>query len=169
MGCGVMGASLPMSGMTNLINSISGSTNPFYVGNQIYNTVAESTANTPETSEANKQTVKDGFFQRIINLITQTLAQAVCTAPQIRTLLSIVSAFQNNGVTKIGDAKDDLKNFKVYLKCLIQTAMRIINKFIFDTVKTNLNKLLQPVIKKIVREKINQYAGIMRSLISSNI
>ena len=169
MGCGVMGASLPMSGMTNLINSISGSTNPFYVGNQINDTIVESTADTPETSEANKQTVKDGFFQRLINLITQTLAQAVCTAPQIRSLLAIVSAFQNNGVTKIGNAKDDLKNFKVYLKCLIQTAMAIINRFIFDTVKTNLNKLLQPVIKKIVREKINQYAGIMKSLISSNI
>jgi len=164
MGCGVMGATYPLDELSALISSISGSTDPFFVGNQINNTISGSTINTPEVSDANKQTVKDGFFQRLIKLITQTLAQAMCTAPQIRTLLGIISGFQNNGSVQIGNAKDDLKKFKVYLKCVIKIAMKMINKFIFDLVTTNLNKLLQPVIKKILREKINQYIGMLKSL-----
>jgi hypothetical protein len=169
MGCGVMGASLPISGMSALIASISGSTDPFYIGNQINNTISESTANNPTVADENKQTVKDGFFQRLINFITQTLAQAVCTAPQIRKLLSIVSAFQNNGIPQIGNAKDDLKKFKIYLQCLIKTAMALINKFIFNLVITFLIALLQPVVRKIIKEKINQYVGIIKSLTVGDI
>jgi hypothetical protein len=165
MGCGIMEASLPLSGLSALIGSISGSTDPFFVGNQVNATIAESTKNTPAVSEANKQTVKDGFFQRLIKLITSTLAQAVCTAPQIRTLLGIISGFQNQGQVQISKAKDDLKKFKVYLKCIIKAAMALINKFIFDLVAMLLNKLVQPVVKAIIMEKINQYIGILQSLI----
>ena len=164
MGCGVMGASLPISGMSTLITSISGSTDPFFVGNQINNTISGSTTNNQDVAKENKQTVKDGFFQKLINFITQTLAQAVCTAPQIRTLLSIVSAFQNNGIPQIGKAKDDLKKFKIYLNCLVKTAMALINKFIFNLIITFLIALLQPVVRKIIKEKINQYVGIIKSL-----
>jgi hypothetical protein len=164
MGCGVMDASLPLSGLSNLISSISGSTDPFFVGNQINNTISGSTKNNPSTTEANKQTIKDGFFQKLIKLITSTLAQAVCTAPQIRTLLGIISGFQNQGNVQLGSPKDDLKKFKVYLKCIIKTAMSMINKFIFDLIVMLLNKLLLPVIKAIIAEKINQYVGALKSL-----
>ena len=164
MGCGVMGASLPLSGLSNLISSISGSTDPFFVGNQVNNTISASTKNTPAISAANAQTIKDGFFQKLIKLITSTLAQAVCTAPQIRTLLGIISGFQNQGNVQLGNPIDDLKKFKVYLKCIIKTAMSMINKFIFDLIIMLLNKLLLPVIKAIIAEKINQYVGALKSL-----
>ena len=164
LGCGVMAATYPLDKLNALIQSVSGSTDPFFVGNQINATITESTSDTADTSEANAQTVKDGFFQRLIKLIGQILAQMVCTAPQIRTLLGIISGFQNNNVIQIGNPKEDLKKFKVYLKCIIKTAMQMINKFIFDLATTNLNKLLQPVIKRILKEKINQYIGSLRSL-----
>lgn len=167
MGCGVMAASLPLSGLTALIQSVSGSTDPFFVGNQVNATIAQSTSATPATSEANAQTVKDGFFQRLIKIITNTLAQAVCTTPQIRTLLGIISGFQNQGNVQIGNPKDDLKKFRIYLNCIINAAMKMINKFIFDLVVVLLIKLLQPVIKTIIKEKINQYVAILRSLTGS--
>jgi hypothetical protein len=165
MGCGVMAASLPLSGLSALITSISGSTDPFFVGNAVNATIEESTKNTPEIAKENKQTVKDGFFQRLIKLITQSLALAVTTTPQIRTLQGIISGFQNNGVVQLGNPKNDLKKFRVYLNCVIKAAMAMINKFIFDLVVTLLNKLLTPVIKAIIKEKINQYVKILQSLI----
>jgi hypothetical protein len=164
MGCGVMAASLSLSGLSALVTSISGSSDPFFVGNQINATIDQSTANTPVVAEANKQTVKDGFFQRIIKLITQMLANLVTLSPQIRALLAIASAFQHNGISQIGNPLDDLKKSRIYLNCVIKDAMRMINKFIFQLVITFLMALLNPVIRKIIKEKINQYVGILKSL-----
>ena len=166
MGCGVMGASLPISGLTQLINSISGSTDPFYIGNQIGNTVSGSTANANNQTvgKENEQTIKDGFFQRIINLFTQTFAKAVASTPQIRTLLAIASAFQNNGVTQIGNLKDDLKKFKIFIKCNIKKIMALINRFIFNLIISYLIIILRPIIKRIIKEKINQYTSQLKEL-----
>lgn len=172
MGCGIMAASLPMSGLTTLINNISGSTgqatDPNYVGNQVNDTINQSVQN-KEVANANQETVKDGFFQRLINLITQALAEAMTTTPQVRALLAIISAFQNQGVTKIGNPKDDLVKFKTLLKCIINAAMRLINEFIFNLIKVFLVKLLVPLIQTIIKEKITQYAGVLKSLIPLKI
>ena len=172
MGCGIMAASLPMSGLTSLINNISGTTgqatDPNYVGNQVNNTINQSTSNSDVTN-ANKETIKDGFFQKLINLITQVLAEAMTTTPQIRALLSIISAFQNQGVTKIGNPKDDLKKFKTLLKCVTNAAMKLINEFIFNLIKVFLVKLLVPLIQTIMKEKLTQYSGILKSLVPLKI
>src|ERR1035437_8085782 len=165
MGCGMIGAKLPLSGMTNLISQISGATDPFAVGNTVEATIDKSTANVQATAAENKQTIKDGFFQRLIKAITLSLTQAVTTAPQIRTILAITSAFQNNGNVQLGKPKDDMKKNKIFVKCLTQDVMRMINKFIFDLVVVFLVALLTPIIKKIIREKINQYIGIIKSLV----
>jgi len=165
MGCGIITANLPLSGLTNVIASISGSTDPTFIGNQLNNTI-DSSSNSPDTTTENKQTIKDGFFQTLINLIKTTLAQAVSTTPQIRTILAIVSAFQNNGITKIGNPIDDLKNFSIFINCNVNTAMKLINEFIYNLIITFLIALLQPIIKTIVKEKINQYINILKSLVS---
>ena len=168
LGCGVMAASLPLTGLTKLVQNISGTTgqasDPNYVGNQINNTIAQSVTD-QDVANTNKETIKDGFFQKLIKLITQVLAEALTTNPQIRAILAIVSAFQNQGNVKIGQPKDDLKNFKVFLKCSANTAMRSINEFIFNLIKKFLVALLKPLILKIIKEKINQFTDIIKSLI----
>lgn len=167
MGCGLLGSTLPLSGMTNLISKISGATDSFFVANQVDATIDESTSNQDVTDE-NRETIKDGFFQKIIRIITEMLAQIMTTSPQIRALLAIISAFQNN-VTKIQNAIDDMGDFKVFLKCVIDDAMAAINKFIFDKVVSYLVELIKPVIKEVVQEKINQYVGIVKSLVPLKI
>ena len=134
------------------------------MGNQINNTIAQSVTD-QDVANTNKETIKDGFFQKLIKLITQVLAEALTTNPQIRAILAIVSAFQNQGNVKIGQPKDDLKNFKVFLKCSANTAMRLINEFIFNLIKKFLVALLKPLILKIIKEKINQFTDIIKSLI----
>lgn len=166
LGCGVMGASLPLSGMSNLISNISGSTDPFFISNEIGKTIGDSVDN-KDTADNNQETIKDNFFQKIIELITINLAKAVCTAPQIRAILAIGSGFQNNGNIKIESVKDSLKNFKVYLKCMIKLAMELINKFIYEFILPFLIALISPIIKRIVKEKINQFTSILKSLVSS--
>ena len=166
MGCGILASSLPIEGMTDLITAISGATDSYYVANQVDATIDESTSD-EEITQENRETVKDGFFQKIIRIITEMLAQIMTASPQIRAVLAIVSAFQNeayDGTTLIGNGIEDVSNFRVFLKCIIDEAMAIINKFIFDKVVSFLYELTKPVIKEIVQEKINQYIGVIRSL-----
>jgi len=73
MGCGIIGAELPLDDMVDLIQQISGSTDSFAVGNLIEGTIEQSTANIQETQQENKETIKDGFFQRIIKMVQQIL------------------------------------------------------------------------------------------------
>jgi hypothetical protein len=163
MGCGTLIASLPLSGLSELISSISGSTDAFYVGNQIDAVINDSIAN-QEVADENKQTIKDGFFQRLIRFITQELAKLMSTSPQIRALLAIVSGFVNGGIPQIGKAKDDLKKFKTIISCNIKAAMKLINEYIYNMAIKALVRFLKPVILKIIKEKINQYSQIIKSL-----
>lgn len=165
MGCGLMGATLPMSGLTSLIANISGSTDPFYIGNQIAG-LATSTALNQETANNNSETVKDSFIQKIINYIKQTLILAVTTAPQIRAIMSIMSGLLNNGKALIANLKESFKSFKIFIKCLIKKAMELISKFIFNLVAGFLIALITPVIRKVIKEKINQFVKIMKGLVA---
>lgn len=165
LGCGLMAASLPMSGLTSVINNISGSTDPNYIGNQISSTVPQSTADNSEAAEANQQTVKDGFFQRILRYIQNEFAKATSTSPQIRVLFAIISAFQNDGVPQIGDPKEDLKKFRIFIKCNINALLKLIYEFIFNLIVRFMIALLNPVIRRIIKEKITQYSNVIKSLI----
>ena len=171
MGCGLLASSLPIEGMTDFIGLVSGATDSYFVANQTEATIDESTSNEEVTAE-NKETIKDGFFQKIIRIITEMLARIMSTSPQIRAVMAIVSAFQNelqDGTTLIGNAIEDMSDFKVFLKCIIDEAMNIINQFIFDKVVSYMTELVKPVIKEIVQEKINQYVGIIKSLVPIKI
>jgi hypothetical protein len=168
MGCGVMPAQLSYDDFKNLVSSISGSTDPFAVGNAVEATIDQS--NNTATSTENKQTIKDGFFQKIIGAITMAMLLAVTTAPQIRVLLGIMSAFENNGIVLINNPKDDMKKFKTCINCMAKEIMKIVAEFIFALAILYLIKLLTPVIKKVIKEKINQYINIILSLTgTSNI
>jgi len=93
---------------------------------------------------------------------------AVTTSPQIRTLLAISTAFQHNGIPQIGNPLDDLKKSRIYLNCVIKDAMKMINEFIFNLVITFLIALLTPVGRALIKEKVNQYIGILKSLTAGN-
>jgi len=167
MGCGMMSASLSFNDLNNLVSNISGSTNPFAIGNAVEATIDQSTSgntNTAATTVENKETIKDGFFQKIVNSFTLKLLQAVTTAPQIRVLFGIMSSLQNNGDVSLTSPKEDMKKFKICIKCMAKEIMKMVAEFIFMLAVTYLTILLKPVIKKIIKEKINQYVNILKSL-----
>lgn len=171
MGCGIIAAELPLSGLTDLISTISGSTDPNLVGNAINSTLGNSFTDTEneDVSEKNKETIRDGFFARLIKILTNELAKLLTTSPQARMILALSSSFENNGIPQIGDPKEDLKNFKVYINCVIKDAMALLNEFIFGLIIGFLIALLDPIVRKVIREKINQYLGVIKSLISSKL
>ena len=169
MGCGIIVPKLQFNDLNNIIKNISGSTDPFYIGNQFEASIDQSTTGDTliqTTTEKNKQTIKDGFFQKIINIFTIKLLESVTTAPQIRVLLGMMSSLQNEGVVKLEQPNEDMKYFKTTIKCMTNEIKKSITKFIFELVVSDLKKLLKPIILKVLKEKINQYTRIMISLTS---
>ena len=92
------------------------------------------------------------------------MLEAVTTAPQVRTLLGMMSSLQNNGTVLLGDATEDMENFKTCIKCMAKEIMRLVAEFIFVLAIAYLIKLLKPVITRVIKEKINQYSDIIISL-----
>jgi len=165
MGCGIITAELSLNDMTNVIQQISGTTDPFVAGNAIENTIQQSCNDVKDVYEKNKETIKDGFFLRIIKMIQLMLAQLIVLSPQTRMLQAIMSAFDSeDGIPKISTPKEDLKKFKIFIKCLLKDLAKMINKFIFELILSFLIAMLEPITKKIIEEKINQYVGILKSL-----
>jgi hypothetical protein len=75
------------------------------------------------------------------------------------------TGFKNNDVPQLGDPIDDISNNRNLVDCLSKSARNTINEFLFNLVKKELLKLIIPVSKIILKEKINQYLGIIQSLI----
>jgi hypothetical protein len=171
MGCGLMPTELGLDDLVSVMSSISGSTDPSLIANKIEETIDKSTSGNTETqelTEENRETIKDGFFQKIITVFTKELLAAVTTAPQIRVLLGMSSALENNGTVLLSKASEDMKNFKTSIKCMSKEIMKIVAAFLFALAIGYLVKLLKPVVAKVLREKINQYVGTIKSLTGIN-
>jgi len=164
LGCGLMPASLSFDDFSNLVSTISGATDPFFIGDKLGETIEKSTDLTDTLTTENKETIKDSFFQRIIKILTVKMLEAITTAPQIRVLMGIMSSLQNDGVILISKATEDLKYFKTIIKCLAKEIIEIVGEYLFTLAISYLIKLIKPVITKVLKEKINQYKGIITSL-----
>lgn len=162
MGCGLIGATLSLSGFTNFISQVSGMTDSFTAGNAAAATIDESVDE--ETNAANKETIRDGFFQRLIKAFQLALTQIMATSPQIRALQAIMGKVQN-GVVDFTKAVDDLKKWKVFIICMVKEAVKMIVEYVFNLAVAYLIAWLKPIVTKLAQEKIIQYSGILKSLI----
>mgnify|MGYP000515983682 CR=1 FL=1 len=166
--CDCINASLDLNDTENLISVITGSSDPTLVGDLYERTIDQSVTDPSqqELKNINKATIKDGFFKRLINNIVRTIMEAITSTPQIRALQLIVSGFKNNGAATLDSPINELKKNRNTADCLAKTVKISINKFIFDLVKKELLKIVSAVSVVILREKINQFIRILRSLIS---
>lgn len=165
MGCGMISTVLSVDDLNTLVSTITGSTDPFVVANAFNLTIDDAAKDNPATTDENKQTIRDGFFQKLIKEFTTVLVKSLVVAPQIRSLLAISSSFQNGGISLIGEPMEDLKKFKTFIKCCTKEIISMVSEFIFNLILGFLISMLDPIIRKIVKEKINQYTGIIKTLI----
>ena len=171
MTCGLVSAELPLSGLTSLIETISGSTDPFVTANAIDNTLNNTFENTnnDEVIKNNKTSINDNFFSRLIQFLKTEFSKIVAVSPQARMLLSVTSSFKNEGIPQLGDIEQDLNYYKNIMKCIIKDLLTILYKFMFTMAIGLLMTLLKPILKKVTKEKVEAYKNIITSLISSEI
>jgi len=170
VGCGQIPNNVSLNDLYGLITGTTGNTDPLTVGNAYLNTLAQGFKNTDNTNAQSKandnsQAIKDSFFKKLINIIVNILVTAITMVPQVRAIMAIISGFKNHNSIDFGDPIDDIKKNHNLVNCLANSAKESINKFLFDLIKKELLKLVIPVTKIILREKINQYIAILLSLI----
>jgi len=164
--CDVLRGSMTVEDMTDLNERFRNASNPDEAGNILSDGVIGSfQGEDAPDAEENQQTINDGIIKRIINAILKILSIAVTTTPEARFILLVARGFKNNDVIESSSPVSDLINFKVLIKCLIKKVKELIFEFLFDLVKEQLIKLIIPISKRILREKINQYIGVLRTLI----
>ena len=170
LGCGLMEVSLEFNDFLDVVSEISGSTDPFMVGNKINSTVENSFGENGDVFNENKETVKDGFFYRLIRAIYLLFIKSLSLTPQARMIQGIITSFQNNGISALSsDFTVDIQNMKTFYKCIVKEILKMLNEYIYTLTISLLIVLLKPVISKILKEKINSYVGVLKSLISSKL
>lgn len=166
VGCTIIDSSLSLEEIAALIAANSGSTDPIFVGNN-YNKLMENSfgKNPAQVNPQNKNAVRDGFFKRLIKTILNALVFALTSTPQIRVLMLLLNGFKNNdNVNFPASATDDINSQKNFVKCLSDSAGEMLNKFIFNLLKTELVKLIIPVARVLLKEKITAFIRIIQSL-----
>lgn len=167
-GCGIVGVSLSLDEFENVVSQISDSTDAFAVGNVINNTIEKSFGEDEDVFNENQETVKDGFFYRLINGIYLVFIKSLSLTPQARIIQAVITAFQNNGISTLtSDFSVDIENMKTFYKCIVKELLKMLNEFIYTLIIILLIQLLKPVVRKIIKEKINSYLGVLKSLVSS--
>lgn len=169
-GCGLMGVSLNFDDFNRVINNVQTSNDPFLIGNEINGAIANAFEGNSSMYDSNQETIRDGFFSRLINGLYLIFIRSMSLTPQVRILMGIVSAFQNNGVSTLSaDFSVDIQNMKIFYKCVIKELVKMLSEFIFTMIVVALVALLKPIVREIINEKINSYVGVLRSLIGSKL
>lgn len=165
LGCIIIDSSLTVGQISGVTDSIINSDDALGIGNQLSNVVDDSISNKGQLAE-NNETIKDNFFKRLINQILIVLLSLLLLNPQIKLLYVLIFAFTNNDeVNSSGDLSEDIVKNKALVDCIKKTAKATIFEFIFNLIKKEIFKLIIPISKRILREKINQYLGVLRALI----
>lgn len=135
-------------------------TDPFTIGNNISDIVI----NKSEENQLNenKDTIKDNFLEKFINSLILALVKKATMSPEIKMLMSIANSLQGNNFNE--NINDYMKNNSIVIKCIVKSLISEATDFIFKKTTSYLSKLLEPVIKKMLKEKIKQYTGILKSL-----
>src|SRR5690606_29898685 len=125
--------------------------------------------NTGEGMTGNTEPAKEGFFRRLINTIKLLILELTIASPQVRLLLIILNTVKSgNSVPVIpSDSTDDLKNNKKTVTCILTDVTTTMGDFMIDTLKSEVDKLVKPAIKKIIKSLLQKKRDQIMSLILS--
>jgi len=165
VGCSIIDSNLSVDEISELISFNTGSTDPVAVGNK-YNNLMENSfgKNSTQVNPTNKNAIRDGFFKKLIKTILNAIVFALTSTPQIRVLLLLLNGFKNGNPTFPNNSVDDINSQKNFINCLSDSVSELLNEFIFNLVKTELTKLVIPIVNILLKEQINAFIRIIKSL-----
>ena len=164
VGCSDRVSNITVDQVQNLVNSNTGSTNPYGVGLNYLTILDDSFASGDTVAQQNASTIADSFLKRLINAILQNLIRVSALTPDTRILFAMVDGLKNNGSISISNPFDDINANRNFFDCVVKNAKSLISEYLFNLVKRELLKLVVIVSKIVLKEKYDAYIRIIRSL-----
>jgi hypothetical protein len=165
LGCGFIINEIIIDELVQISNSISDSDDPFEISNSVNDLFLNSLDE--DSDDSNKTNLKDSFIKRLINILKSRIIKDIIFSPDKKLLFYLNQSIQNNqnidfNINSIDFVKDNLN----LIKCVSDDVKSLFIEFIFNLVKTEILEITKPVLQKIIKEKINNYTIILRSLIN---
>jgi len=165
LGCGFIINEITIDELVQISNSISDSDDPFEISNSVNDLFLNSLDE--DSDDSNKTNLKDSFIKRLINILKSRIIKDIIFSPDKKLLFYLNQSIQNNqnidfNINSINFVKDNLN----LIKCVSDDVKSLFIEFIFNLVKTEILEITKPVLQKIIKEKINNYTIILRSLIN---
>ena len=158
--CGDVIVTYPEADLIDLVSNLGN--DPFVIGNKISEIPTKNSSDIALSE--NQDAVKDNFLEQFINSLILGLIKSITISPEIKLLVDIANQLQGK-ITDIENGVDFIKNNITLVKCIAIQMVEQMTDFIFKKVTVYLINLLQPVIKKMIKEKITQYSDIIKALI----
>jgi len=121
--------------------------------------------NVNNLTQEDEKTIFDDFFKRIIDLIMNAITKSIVLPPQIRTAISIYESIKNGGIVSLTEPFQDILDNENFFRCLAKKVKELITEFLFLLVKKEMIKFIVPISKLIIKEIIDEFVRIIRSLI----
>lgn len=166
VGCSIIDSVLFLTDINSLINATTGNTDPIAIGSAFEKVMNDTFGRIPQqTNPTNKNAIRDGYFKLLIKTITNAIVIALTSTPQIRVLITMVNGFKNNdNVAFPNNISDDINSLRNYINCIGKSAGSLISEFIFNLLKVELLKIIIPVTRLIIKEKLEAFIRIIQSL-----
>lgn len=111
----------------------------------------------------------DSFFTKLIKLLINLLLEAATIQPQVKVIFILFDYFMNGGIINdYNNIVELLKSLKNFIICMIYDIIEMVCEYLFNLAVSYMIKLIEPIIKKIITEKINQYTKQITSLVGLN-
>ncbi|MFW6246938.1 MAG: hypothetical protein ACOC22_02050 [bacterium] len=165
LGCGLFSSKLTTERLGDFLDTISGSSDPNQIANELDGLI-DDTIDDEDVLDENEGAIEDGFFKLLIRRVQLIFIKALIATPFGRIFQGIISAFKNGGSPTLSiDFQQDIENFRTLIQCIIFKLKEELNRFIYVLAVSLLVALLKPVIRKITKERINNWIRIIKSLL----
>lgn len=165
IGCDIIYDSIPFEELTTMVDIITNSNNKFEIAEAFSSRIGKNN----NTLNENTASVLDSFFTKLIKLLINLLLEAATIQPQVKVIFILFDYFMNGGIINdYNNIVELLKSLKNFIICMIYDIIEMVCEYLFNLAVSYMIKLIEPIIKKIITEKINQYTKQITSLVGLN-
>ena len=161
LGCGFVEVSVPvdvLSGLTT-VDTLS----PKKSGEVLEKTLDDLGNTVGGFGGDNSETMKKGFNLNGIKAIPKTMVRMIIT-PKVTTLYQISNKTINGVVLNVTNGYDFSKAAKTFFDYVVREAGAALLKILFNKIKKELLILIQKVVMKIIKEKIQLFLGAIAGI-----
>lgn len=160
MGCGDLTSTISENELNEFLNNGNKTAQGF---EGLLNTGINNSRNSENTNDLNDSAIKDNFNKNLLDSIKFIIVKNTIFSTQFKFFFTLYNHLlsENVNVSINSFIEDNIE----FIKCIIQKVINELSTKLFEFAKSELLKIITPVVIAIIKEKVNSYKNILLSLI----